>query len=443
MDVAPGADIAGRYRLERLLGEGGMGAVWSATHLVTQKSVALKFLKSRNNDATTVRRFLREARAASAVKHPGVVQIHDVLEHAGQPVMVMDLLSGETLAARLAREQSLSLSDFARIMVPIVSAVGSAHAAGIVHRDLKPENVFLNTLPEGEIDPKVLDFGIAKLSAVEGVAAATADLTSTGAVMGTPYYMAPEQVFGEKDLDHRADVWAMGVMSYECLAGVKPFDGANVGQLFKAVITGTLKPLETVAPQLPKDLTDAIGRLLRVDRAERAPDLRELYEILKRYANVDAASFGSARSLHVSRPSDSGAGTPVTPIAPVTPLASVTNIQPPLEKRRWLPAGIVAGAAVMSIAAWMATRPRALPPSETDAAASGAPSAEPAPEPVLGPSVVPAPVAQPDAGAPPKKPPIGRAPPPSKPSAASSVAPPPPKPEPTRVPGTPVEEVPF
>jgi serine/threonine-protein kinase len=330
-------------------------------------------------------------------------------------------------------------------MVPIVSAIGSAHSVGIVHRDLKPENVFLHAVADGEVHARVLDFGIAKLSAPEGAAAATAHLTSTGAVMGTPYYMAPEQVFGEKDLDHRADVWAVGVMSYECLAGNKPFDGDNVGQLFKAIVTGTLVPLENVAPHLPKDVTDAIGRLLKLDRNERSPDLRELYEILKRYSTVDASSFGSARAIPLQRPIESGPLSPLTPPQTVSKTFAVTGL--PLEKRRWVPIGAVLVAVTVGALAWVFAGSRSSE-AELDEQPATAASLEPEAPPAPAPTAVvvePAPVSPLDAGPSVSK--TAQKPAPqrigARPSAAPSAAPTPSPPQPTRVPGTPVEEVPF
>ena len=162
--LAEGSLIAGRYRLEHHLGEGGMGTVWAATHTVTRRSVAMKFLKDSMRHRKDLReRFLREAAAASSLKHPNVVEIIDVFDFAeASPVMVMELLKGETLGAKLLRDERLSVEETAALMLPVVSAVGAAHAHGIVHRDLKPDNLFLLE-GVGEPSVKVLDFGIAKL----------------------------------------------------------------------------------------------------------------------------------------------------------------------------------------------------------------------------------------------------------------------------------------
>ncbi|HEY6462948.1 MAG TPA: serine/threonine-protein kinase, partial [Polyangiaceae bacterium] len=231
--------VVGSYRLERLLGEGGMGTVWAASHRANGNAVALKLL--RESDATNPvrrKRLLREARAASAVTHPNVVRVHEVFEDdEGTPVIAMELLSGQTLAQLLAQEGALSLGVTATLIAPVVSAVGTAHAARITHRDLKPDNIFL-VGESARAVPIVLDFGIARLHGTGPDALASAALTTTGAVMGTPHYMAPEQIFGEHDVDHRADVWALGVILYECLAGRRPLPGANIGQVLKVILSG-------------------------------------------------------------------------------------------------------------------------------------------------------------------------------------------------------------
>lgn len=283
--LATGSVIAERFRLERKLGEGGMGEVWAALHLVTKKPVALKFLKSDGKkDAASSRRFLREARAASAVRHPNVVQVHDVLEFGPDEfVIVMDLLHGESLSQLIERKGALSLDETAAVLVPALRALRAAHAAGIVHRDLKPDNLFLDRPSPEEMQPKLLDFGIAKHVNAEGLNEQSLKLTQTGTLMGTPFYMSPEQVYGEKDVDHRSDVWAMGVISYECLCGTKPFQGENFGQLFKAVTRGEYKRLAEAAPHLPEAVVQVVESLLLVDRDKRPGDIEPLLQVLTPY----------------------------------------------------------------------------------------------------------------------------------------------------------------
>jgi serine/threonine-protein kinase len=302
MELAAGTLIGGRYRLERLLGRGGMGEVWAAQHTVTRREVALKFLSVEPGTLPQMRRrFLREARAATAVNHPNVIQVHDLFELEDEtPVMVMDLLSGEALGDKLAREGSLSVEETARIMAPVVSAVGTAHSLGIVHRDLKPENIFLCKGHDGEIEVKVLDFGIAKFGNAVDLNN-TGAVTGTGAVLGTPYYMALEQAYGEKDIDHRADVWSLGVVLYECLSGRRPIDGDNFGQIVKFLNHGTIPPLSQVAPSVPEDVSNLVGRMLQRAREDRPQDLREVLTVLRRYTGATARTFGGAR-----RPDTSG-----------------------------------------------------------------------------------------------------------------------------------------
>src|SRR5687767_2998202 len=191
-----GQVIEGRYKLDRLLGEGGMGVVWAAQDETAKESVALKFLRrERNDDPKNRERFLREANAAMAVSHPNVARVRDVRSRDGVPYLVMDLLDGESLRGVLRRRRVLTVAETARIIVPTIAAVDAAHAKGIVHRDLKPENIFI----VGGKDVRVLDFGIAK-RLTRGDEPSPDSLTSTGAIIGTPSYMAPEQVFGDEDL---------------------------------------------------------------------------------------------------------------------------------------------------------------------------------------------------------------------------------------------------
>jgi serine/threonine protein kinase len=280
----PGTVIADRYRLDSLLGEGGTGIVWAATHMLLGRPIALKFLKA--GEPHDVKRFLREAKISAMWRHPHIVEVHDVFElEDGMCVMVMERLSGESLRARFRRERALSMPDLARVLLPVSDALALVHAQGVVHRDLKPENVFLAELPDGAQTVKVLDFGLAKLSSPEG-GSSTAKLTRTGALLGTPYYMAPEQVFAEKDIDARADLWALGVILYEGLSGVRPIEGESFGHIFRAITTGQVVPLENRVPGLPPAIADLSRQLLQRDRRMRLADVRVLREVLSPFVQA-------------------------------------------------------------------------------------------------------------------------------------------------------------
>jgi serine/threonine protein kinase len=272
--VAPGLVLADRYRLVRIIGRGGSSVVWVADHVVTGKQVALKVLTRRGDEGAM--RFLREARITSRLDHPNIVDVHDVfqLEDSDELVMVMDLLEGVSLAAHLRASSPpgpLSLAETARNVVAVASALEAAHGLGVVHRDLKPDNVFLTT--DGAL--RVLDFGVAKWARPAGEAMLTPSLTETGAIVGTPHYMAPEQVFGEPDVDGRADVWSLGVIAYECLAGCRPVEGDNFGQVFKAIAVGDIVPLRERAPRVPRAICMVVDRMLARSRDAR-PSLAEV-----------------------------------------------------------------------------------------------------------------------------------------------------------------------
>jgi serine/threonine-protein kinase len=300
--LEPGAVIAGRYRLDRLIGEGGMGVVWAATDTDKNRPVCIKHLRAdAAGDEETRKRFLREAQATSAIAHPNIVAIHDFVKTSdGLPAIVMDLLDGEPLSDRLSRERKLSVADTASILLPVVSAVGTAHSLGIVHRDLKPDNIFLCS--DGA-SVKVLDFGIAKLTSPPADANASSVITGTWALLGTPYYMSPEQIIGEKDIDHRTDIWALGVILYECLAGVRPAEAKTPGKIFELILLKGITPLKTAAPTVPRDLASLVGRMLARERVDRPADLREVLDVLARHTPTRAPAFDPPVEPRTSLPS--------------------------------------------------------------------------------------------------------------------------------------------
>ena len=271
----------GRYRIVRELGRGGMASVFEAVHRTSGKRVALKIVRDGLALTPTVRqRIEREARLVTTIDHPGVVPVLDVFDtESGWPVLVLELLRGETLADWLRRERR-SIRDVARMIADVVAIVSAAHAASVVHRDLKPENVFLAERAEGGPVVRLLDFGIARSLVPDDEG--RRPLTRTGALVGTPQYMAPEQLFGESDIDERADVWALGVLLYEAISGKRPIEGANVGQLVRRLGEDGVGKLE---PGIcPEALRDVIHRMLEPDRSRRFRDLHELERLLRRCA---------------------------------------------------------------------------------------------------------------------------------------------------------------
>jgi len=272
--------LAGKFRLVRKLGEGGMGTVWQADHLVLNSKVAIKVLGPEvAQDSEALTRFLREAQSAASLRSPHVVQILDHGVDGGQPYIAMELLEGESLAERLIREGTLSPVETSRVITHMARALSRAHEAGIVHRDLKPDNVFLVKNDEEQI-AKLLDFGIAKATGklTSGIGRAT----RTGTVMGSPYYMSPEQAEGLKTLDHRTDIWALGVIAFECLLGQRPFDGESVGGLVLAICTRPM-PVPSKFGKVPAGFDRWFAKACARDLKHRyasakqaAADLREL-----------------------------------------------------------------------------------------------------------------------------------------------------------------------
>jgi serine/threonine protein kinase len=286
-----GAIVADRYVLDHALGEGGMGSVWAARHRVTGKRVAVKLLKRSSPEHR--RRFIQEARVAAAIRHANVVEVHDILETGeGGLALVMDLLEGEPLSALLERDGAIEPKRLLPLALPILAGLGAAHAAGVVHRDLKPDNIFLvRDTATGETTVKLLDFGIAKLTEMATALRSTGGLTQTGSVLGTPHYMAPEQVFGEKSLDHRADFWSLGIVLYECLSGACPIQGDNVGQLFKAISLRAFPSLCDALPNAPRDLTGLVDAMLSLRPEDRPASAGDIAAVLADLAGIARPSI--------------------------------------------------------------------------------------------------------------------------------------------------------
>ncbi len=282
MALNEGDILAGKYRIERLLGEGGMGSVYVAMNQVLQKRVALKVMSERFASVNAaVERFLREAVAASRVSHASIVQVFDAGDYEGKPWIAMELLEGESLGERLERGP-LSVAEALKMADGALSALAEVHEEGIIHRDLKPDNIFLAKTRGGDWVPKVLDFGVAKDTSDGQLS----KLTATGAVVGTAHYLSPEQAKGLSDIDARADVYAMGVVLFESLSGRMPYEADTITQLIAKMFTEEPRKLDEVAPHVPRAIADVITTCLDQDRQKRFQTARALLGALRSTASV-------------------------------------------------------------------------------------------------------------------------------------------------------------
>jgi serine/threonine-protein kinase len=312
---AIGDEIAGKYRIESVLGQGGMGAVFAARNALTGKRVAIKWLLPEHAASTSRERLLREAQIAASIDHPNVVDIYDVGEHQGGLFLVMEYLRGRNLADVLAERGRLDPEELITLMVPAMRGVHAAHRAGVVHRDLKPENIILSEGSDGHIVPKVVDFGVSKTVGTSGVPHSS--LTRTGALVGTPHFMALEQVDGTNLIDGRTDVYAFGVLLYRALTGHFPFDGSSLGEVILKIGTKDPVPMRMLRQDLPQELDNIVLRALMRDRTRRFSNLDELSRALMPFApgarlrDTSETSISSASLQPVREPLSRSGAVPV------------------------------------------------------------------------------------------------------------------------------------
>ncbi len=333
-----GSTIGGKYKLERLLGVGGMGGVFAATPLVgATKQVAIKILSvvdpaSRERIAG---RFAREARAVTALKCPHIVTVLDAGSEDARPYLVMELLEGEDLGQRLKRETRLPLADALHVTAQVLVALGTAHQAGIVHRDLKPDNVFLSKRDDDVAFCKLLDFGMTKfLPLREGQTLALA-LTKKGMAVGTPYYMAPEQARARDDVDGRVDLWALGAILFECLAGRPPFVGPTQEQILIAVCTTDAPDIRALRPEVPSKVAKIITRALARERDQRFANAWEMLAAIVDAAPAEARLMPAAphtTQVDVIVPPISAPRLPSTPDRS-GPISAATMMAAPIADR--------------------------------------------------------------------------------------------------------------
>ncbi|MFO0591246.1 MAG: protein kinase [Polyangiaceae bacterium] len=327
----PGAGdvIAGKYRLERLLKQGGMGAVWVATHLGLDEKVAVKFMDPRRVSSVEARlRFTREAKAAAQIRSKNIVQILDHGVDANVPYIAMELLAGEDLGARLRRLGRLSVADASTLLNDIAHALDRAHAAGIVHRDLKPENIFLAKDGEFEV-PKILDFGIAL--EVQDDASDDSAVTQEGVILGTPYFMSPEQVRGRTNIDHRSDLWSLGVILFRAITGIRPFGRGQTADVIVQICSDPIPRASVVTRDLPEECDRFFEKALARDVSKRFSSAKEMASAFADIARIAEAADKTQQDLapptgerRTPRPARKG-----PPPLPQTPLPEAPVVRAP------------------------------------------------------------------------------------------------------------------
>jgi eukaryotic-like serine/threonine-protein kinase len=359
---AAGDVIAGKYEVVRAIGRGGMGVVLEARHLKLGQGVALKVLLPSARTLTDVTmRFEREARAAARLQGPHITRILDVDTLAdGSPFMVMELLRGKELGDELTSRGKLPVREAVGYVLQACAGMAEAHRAGIVHRDLKPSNLFLCD-GDGTRTVKVLDFGISKL--LDDV---HMSMTTTASAFGTPLYMSPEQVRSVKHVDARSDIWSLGVVLYELLAGKSPFERATATAVLAAIVVDPVPPLNEVRPDVPAPLSAAVTRALEKNAAQRFGDVREFAAAIAPYgpSRDDPAQAAVEAELERFEPS---------PFEPSPNATTTIRRAPPRSGRRAILAGVGLGmiAAGATLAFLLKTRPRpvVIPSAETPTAA--------------------------------------------------------------------------
>jgi serine/threonine protein kinase len=376
--------IAGKYVLDHLIGQGGMGAVFAARHLKLSKAVAIKIMLADASNPEAAQRFINEGRAAANIQNEHVVRVDDVDEEMGYAYMVLELLDGEDLAQVLEREPSHRLAPHVAVhyVLQALRGVAQAHAIGIVHRDLKPSNLFLAKRKDGSVVVKVLDFGISKAQGSSALAASPSALTSTKAMLGSPLYMSPEQLRSSKSVDHRADIWAIGVILYELMTGHLPFMGDNLGELFAAILETDPAPLRQYAEVHPQ-LEEIVFRCLQRKPDQRFSSANELADALAPFASASPPQplLQGTAMLPPGRVPHPGAITPgaITPSGMSRPLPPPAGAITSGSGPRAIAGTVALGASTPDPSAW-----RGSAPSWQDAMPAPAPKKNPVPFIVLG-----------------------------------------------------------
>jgi len=321
-----GTPLDGEYRLVRLIGKGGMGSVYEAEHTLIKRQVAIKLLHVEHAGSEVAsERFLREAQSAAAIGHPNIINIQDVGKTPdGIIYMVMERLHGRSLAKVIEKSGRIDSKRAVDILLPVLSACKAAHEKGIIHRDLKPDNIFVTYDEDRGEDVKLLDFGISKIADAE---VGSLSLTKTGTVLGTPFYMSPEQAAGEKDIDQRIDIWAAGVILFEMLTGTLPYAGDSYNAVLARILTKPVPDIKALVPELPDVLVRVVERALAKDRDERYSTMLEMMRDLRALTGVlsSAALLASDPALMSTFASDETPAVRVVQQTPEALLAGATT----------------------------------------------------------------------------------------------------------------------
>lgn len=366
----PGDLIAGKYRVERLLGKGGMGAVFAAQHELLQQRVAVKLLLTEiAGGQEAVSRFLNEARAAARIQNENVARVMDVgTQENGLPYIVMEYLEGLDLSQVLEQRGPVSVADAADYILQALEAIAQAHVLGIVHRDLKPANLFLARRQDQSVMVKVLDFGISK--ATNPLSGTSGAMTSTKALLGSPYYMSPEQLRSSKNVDARADIWSIGVILYELVTGSLPFVGENLGELFAAILEQDAPSIRAKRPDVSPEFDQTVMRCLQRKPEHRFANVAEVATALAPFSPARGAY--SLQRIRGTMPTQAAA----PPTSGTSPHASTVGFaQSGSGVFNAPPAAVTGNPAVQTNASWGNTGAPAIPNNHSNLAIIAIPAA--------------------------------------------------------------------
>lgn len=410
--LEPGELIDGKYLVQRLIGRGGMGAVYEGRHTLIERRVAIKvvFDEVAASDAGPSR-FEREVRAAGRIGNDHILEIIDVGKLPnGTRYMVSEFLDGEALSSRVARQAPMNPQTIGHLMLQLLTGLGAAHQAGILHRDLKPDNIFLLREKAGKTDfVKIIDFGISKFQALSGSSDAM-HMTATGVVVGTPYYLSPEQARGLKEIDARSDLYAVGVIMYECATGRVPFHAESFNQLIFKIALEAPPPIESVVPGIDPWFVALVQKAMARDPNQRFQTAQEMRDEIARWLGLSQSAGGrSVPGFDATVMADANFAPQVmAPRAPTPSSFGRTNEPPPEDlfapRRSSLKTSLLIGAPLLAVIAGslffikshLGEEPAPVASASASspgvsAAAAPAPKPAPEPEPVVAPLVAPAP----------------------------------------------------